>query len=55
MLTGMSSEVAPGTRVAGFEVEAGIGHGAMAEVYRARDRSGDTLPTRVVHTFRYGR
>jgi predicted Ser/Thr protein kinase len=40
MLTGMSSEVAPGTRVAGFEVEAGIGHGAMATVYRARDQSG---------------
>jgi tRNA A-37 threonylcarbamoyl transferase component Bud32 len=33
----MNTELVPGTRVAGYRIEALIGRGAMAEVYRARD------------------
>ena len=44
----MSSQVAPGTRVAGFYVEAQIGHGAMAEVYRARAETGHIVALKLL-------
>jgi serine/threonine protein kinase len=48
MLNPMSSHVAPGTRFAGFHVEAQIGHGAVTEVYRARDEAGHTVALKLL-------
>jgi tRNA A-37 threonylcarbamoyl transferase component Bud32 len=39
----MPAELAPGTVVAGYRVEALLGHGAMADVYRARDERLDRV------------
>ena len=39
----MSAELAPGAVVAGFRIESLVGHGAMAEVYRARDVQNDRV------------
>jgi tRNA A-37 threonylcarbamoyl transferase component Bud32 len=39
----MSTELAPGALVAGFRIESLVGHGAMAEVYRARDEQHDRV------------
>jgi tRNA A-37 threonylcarbamoyl transferase component Bud32 len=39
----MSTELAPGVLVAGFRIESLVGHGAMAEVYRARDEQHDRV------------
>jgi Protein kinase domain len=36
----MAAKLSPGTIVAGFRVESSLGHGAMAEVYRACDENG---------------
>src|SRR5690242_21434575 len=44
----MNTELAPGTRFAGYRVEALIGRGAMAEVYRARDDAGQAVALKLL-------
>ena len=39
----MTADLAPGALVAGFRIESLAGHGAMAEVYRARDEQHDRI------------
>ena len=44
----MNTELAPGTRFAGYRIEALIGRGAMAEVYRARDDAGHAVALKLL-------
>jgi serine/threonine protein kinase len=44
----VNTEPAPGTRFAGYRIEALIGRGAMAEVYRARDDAGQPVALKLL-------
>ena len=44
----MAARLSPGTVVAGFRVESSLGHGAMAEVYRACDESGQIVALKLL-------
>jgi serine/threonine-protein kinase len=44
----MTTELAPGTRFAGYRIEALIGRGAVAEVYRARDDTDDAVALKLL-------
>jgi len=46
----MNTELAPGTRFAGYRIEALIGRGAMAEVYRARDDAEHPVALKLLDT-----
>jgi tRNA A-37 threonylcarbamoyl transferase component Bud32 len=44
----VENELTPGSRVAGYRIEALIGRGAMAEVYRARDDAGGVVALKLL-------
>ena len=44
----MAAKLSPGTVVAGFRVESSLGHGAMAEVYRACDEAGQIVALKLL-------
>ena len=44
----MAAKLSPGTVVAGFRVESSVGRGAMAEVYRACDESGQVVALKLL-------
>jgi hypothetical protein len=44
----MGTELSPGDVVAGFRIDAFVGHGAMAAVYRARDAAGRVVALKLL-------